>query len=94
MSETHTKAFDYFDLTARITDDGDVFVAFVFPEPNAEFEISWDEMREVIEFVGIHGLAMKSPWLVEYSESVEGAAGDPLASTLRAVSSGSARVRG
>jgi len=71
--EKHTWASDYFDLDVEVTDEGDVGITFRFPEAVESIAMEWDDLREVIEFVGKHGLAMKEPYLVEYDQTIEGA---------------------
>lgn len=56
MSEHHSTSFDYFDLHVEVTDDGDVRVKLAFPEAVKSIGMTWDELREVIDFAAVHYL--------------------------------------
>jgi hypothetical protein len=74
MPDRHTTSFDYFDLTVDVTDDGSVEVEFAAADKGVgRIRMSWDDLREVIDFVGKHGLNMTNTWFGEYEETVEGA---------------------
>jgi hypothetical protein len=78
--EKHLQSFDYFDLVVDVSNEGNVSVALHDLDtdggPGAGKRLllmPWDEFRDVIEFVGIHGLGMTNPYVVEYADTVEGA---------------------
>lgn len=72
MSDTHRTDFTDFDLEVTVNDDGDVLIDFRHPDGEHHIRMEWDTLREVIDFVGVHGLAMKEPYFVEYVDTVEG----------------------
>lgn len=74
MPEKHTVGFDYFDLDIDVTDEGSVVIALRFPEAVPSIGMDYEDFREVIDCVGRFGLGMKAPMLVEYDDTVEGAA--------------------
>lgn len=74
MPDKHSTSFDYFDLNVEVTDEGSVNIEFVSVEKGVgRIAMEWDTLREVIEFVGKHGLDIDNPWFGEYVETVEGA---------------------
>lgn len=84
MAERHSDSFDYFDLNVDVTDDGDVKIEFVAVDKGVgRIAMEWDTLREVLDFVGKHGLSMKEPYFVEYAETVEGADKDLLREVLK-----------
>ena len=66
MPERHTTSFEYFDLAVEVSDDGDVTVELTAAGDGVgHIKMDWDDLREVIDFAGVHGLKMKEVWLSE-----------------------------
>lgn len=63
--ETHELTTDTIpcEVTVTVDDCGDVRVIL-----DDDIDLHYDDFREIIEFVGVHGLGMKSPYLVEYDD--------------------------
>ncbi len=58
MSETHsTDEFDYFNLKV-VVDEGAVYIKFFGVDDQELLAMSFDEFRQVIEFVSKYGLGM------------------------------------
>jgi len=79
VTEKHVWNAEEFDLEVLIDDDGGVTVDFYAPSSDIGprsllVTMPWDEFREVIDFVCKHGLGMDDPYVVPFTETVEGAA--------------------
>jgi hypothetical protein len=74
MAERHTTSFDYFDLRVDVADDGTVRVEFsAADEGLGRISMDWDDLREALDFIGKHGLALDNPWFGEFDQTLEGA---------------------
>lgn len=72
--ETHEWSTEEFDLRVSLDTDGNVRVSFHLGEDQL-LAMDWDTMREVIDFIGKHGLGMRVPMFVEFDATLEGAEG-------------------
>ncbi len=73
MAEFHRTEYEDFDVEVRVTDEDDLGVSFRHPDGEHHISMDFDVFREVIEFVSVHGLGMKDPYLVECDETTESA---------------------
>lgn len=72
VAEKHTTSFDYFDLTVEVDDEGHVQVGLVaLGDTPDRIAMDYDTFREVIDFVSVHGLKLKEPYIVEYADTRE-----------------------
>jgi hypothetical protein len=72
MNERHEKAFGQFDMRLSVEADGDMWISFCI-DNKCVLTMTWEELREILDFAAVHGLKMQQPYLVEYNETVEGA---------------------
>jgi hypothetical protein len=74
MSEKHECSFEEFDVRVQVEADGACWVSFR-AGGYTMLTLSLDDFREVLNFAAIHGpLRMTRPYVVEYAETIEGAA--------------------
>lgn len=70
--QTHELKFDPCDVVVTVSDEGSVWVELKGPGPDNSIGMDWDDFREILDFVCVHGLAMKNPCVVEYENVKEG----------------------
>jgi hypothetical protein len=68
--EKHEKSFEEFDLRVEINDEGDVWITF-HDSTKMLLGMTWDDLREVLDFAATHGLKMTNPYVVEYADTRE-----------------------
>lgn len=72
MSEKHSTTFEYFDLHVDVNDEGNAEIRIAFPERVSYLAMTWDDLREVVDFAAQHAIGMKNPYVVEFEDTREG----------------------
>jgi hypothetical protein len=63
----HELGFEDFDLRVEREDDGEIWISF-HCSGKCVLTMTWEDLREVVDFAAVHGLGMQAPYIVEMAD--------------------------